>query len=164
MSRLPILSTTERAFAGYVNTYKSGVLSLVTAYAGQIADPASTITPPDIIFEASASEQMGYDSGIYEMKLSACVETQMDESPTTIATDLHGQRVGALRDMLEDFSLIFGRINHPLTGTDSRTVKTFTLSAIVYEDESQRQEDRRMITDIDYYVCASAVNETPVSG
>jgi hypothetical protein len=154
--RKSVTSQSEKACVAYVQGNQTGtVLAPCTPYATGLVDVPSTITPPYITFTALAPEQMGFDSGIYELKLVACLATQVDDEMDTVRQDLHRERLELLRDMMEDVQAIQAFVNPPASGPDTRTVQDFTLSAIVYEDDQTKMSGRKLETDITYYVCAS---------
>ena len=165
MSRLSITSQTEKAFAAYFNAKKSGVLATVNGYEGQSGIPGEEVKLPSAIFIASEPSQVTYDVQIFEIKLTVKIETSLDTSPTNIQGDMHHKRVSAMRDMIENFQVLYAAVNHPLPpATDTRAVRDYTLSCCYYEGEGQGEEDRRIITDLNYNVVASAIDEMPIEG
>jgi len=153
--RKSVDSQTEKACVAYIEGNQSDtVLSPCKAYAGGLVDVPSILTPPYILFTASAPEQIGFNSGIYELTLTAKLVTQVDDEMDTIGQDLHRERLEALRDMMEDVQLIQSFVNPPASGPDTRTVQDYTLSAIVYEDDSTKMSGRKLETEISYYICA----------
>lgn len=154
--RKSVTSQTEKAFAAYIQASQSAnSLATVSIYAGGLVDVPTTLTPPWLIFTASAPEQFNNDCGIYELKLTACLATQVDDEMDVVGQDVHRLRLEDLRDMLENVPLIQSFVNPPVSGSDSRTVQSFTLSGIVYEDDDTKESERKLITDISYYICAS---------
>lgn len=162
-------SQTEKSFTAYVQGNQADTaLETVNVYAGGLAGPANTtvadpstlqpqpnsppvVTPPSLVFTASNPEQLSYDAGIYELKLNACLSTEIFDEQVTDAEDTHRERLEVLRDMLEDGVLLQTYVNAP-TGTDTRLVKDFHLSAIAYEDESTMVSENKIVTDISYYI------------
>jgi len=165
-------SQTEKALTAYVQGNQADTaLDTVNVYAGGLAGPQNTVpvnattlppapsapvvTPPSLIFTASNPEQLGYDSGLYEMKLTARLATEIYDESVTDTEDVHRERIEALRDMLENVSLIKSYVNAPASGPDTRVIQSFTLSAIVYEDDATKQDGNTIETELSYYVCAS---------
>ena len=154
--RKSVTSQTEKALVAYIKASQSGtVLQPCQVYAGGLVDVPSTLTPPWVIFTASSPEQMGYDSGIYELRLSMCLATQVDDEMEVAGQDVHRERLEALRDMVENFALVSAAVNPPASGPDTRTVTNFTLSALTYIDDETKDEERKLVTETTYYVCAS---------
>ncbi len=149
-------SKTEKAFVAYLTGNQPGtVLETCSVYAGGLFHVPSTLTPPWVIFSASEPEQIGYDSGIYEMKLKVCLATQIDDEMDEAGHDVHRERIEALRDLIEDVPTLQASINPPI-GTDDRLVKDFTLSCLVYNnDDETKMNERKLTSDWSYYVCAS---------
>jgi hypothetical protein len=70
--------------------------------------------------------------------------------------DVHRERIDALRDKIEDVSVLQSQVNPPASGTDNRTVQDFTLSCLVYNNDGEtKTEDRKLVTDWTYCVTAS---------
>ncbi len=172
--RKPATTQTEKAFAAYVYAGKTGILAPVSVHAGQsglfdgtafrlIQDASGSpvvVTPPVVILVADQMKQMGLDSGLYEGRLRAIVETQADDEQA--AEDLHSARVEAVRDWLEDFTTVAAAMNQPATGPDTRVVKDFTVSALVYQDERPYVKERSLYTELSYYVFVCP--QDPVTG
>jgi hypothetical protein len=107
-----------------------------------------------VVFTGSKPKQLGYDSGLYELTLTARLETQIDDDMSTPDVDVHAARMEALRDLLEDFDAVFQWMNF---GTTSSPVPCFGVSALMFNDDGERlmNEDRRLIAEFDYYLCAT---------
>jgi hypothetical protein len=165
-------SQTEKAFVAFVQANQADtVLETVSVYAGGLAGPANTVqvnpstltpaapsapvvSPPSLMFTATNPEQINNVCGIYEMKLTACLATEIYDEQVTDAEDIHRERIEVLRDLLEPLGIDPTPINPPASGTDTRVVQNFTLSAIVYEDEDTKTSDNKIETEIYYYVCS----------
>jgi len=164
-------SQTEKAFVAYLQGNSADtVLAPVSVYAGGLAGQAnanvpdpSTLspaspsapvkTPPYLIFTASSPEQIGgFDSGKYELKLTACLATLIFDETVTDTDDVHRARIEALRDLLEPLALNPSPLNPPVSGPDTRAVQNFSLSGIVYEGEDTRYTDNKIDTEISYYI------------
>lgn len=164
--RKSILNQTEIAMQAYIRSVQGvSALAPVNVYAAQqltlIQPPQpgqpvtfANITPPNLIFRASSPTQFVPDVLIYELRLEATLETQVDDEMDVAGQDIHHARVEALRDALENFETVYLAVNKP-TGADTRVVKNFTLSSIVFEEEDQANEDRRFTTTLNYYVLAA---------
>ena len=163
-ARKSILIQTEKAIQAYLVSAKVDTnLEICTIYVGHSAKATIQITPPDIILAASDVAPFGVEANIYELKLKAIIETQVDDEPTDDDEDTHHDRVAVLRDLLENFDALFAAVNHPASpANDPRSVTNFTLSCLNFEDEMQTQADRRLITMLTYYVAASPVDEVGV--
>ena len=153
--RKSVTSQTEKAFVAYVQGNQANtVLETVSVYAGSLSFIPTVLTPPYLIFTATEPEQLGLDSGLYELTLTACLATQVDDEMDTEGVDLHRERLEALRDMLEVPATVQAYVNVPASGPDDRAVKDFTLSGIVYLKDTTMFSDRKIMTDVSYYICS----------
>jgi hypothetical protein len=164
--RKSVAHQAELGFQSYLTGNSVGtVLQPCTGYAAHqvIANPLdglgnpagfATLTPPFVVFTGSKPKQLGYDSGLYELTLTARLETQIDDDMSTPDVDVHAARMEALRDLLEDFDAVFQWMNF---GTTSSPVPCFGVSALMFNDDGERlmNEDRRLIAEFDYYLCAT---------
>lgn len=117
-------------------------------------DIFKNLTLPAITFQITNTEQIALDCGVYECKMTASIETQTDDEMDTPGQDIHHERVEALRDCLEDVYYLQSVINAPAAGPDPRTVQNYTLSTLVYADETEENTDRRFITHLFYEITA----------
>lgn len=156
-----ILAGTLPAFPMTVYAFQQ-VYGVANPNPGQSATPEN-ISTPDIMFQGGKPTQIAYDCGIYSLPFTVFIETQVDDEQLPNApVDTHHSRVEALRDCLEDFTQVSAYINAPASGMDTRTVKSFTLSSIVYQDELEELKDRRFITAI-YYDIEACPQDAPTS-
>ena len=146
-STLPDQPTAVQAF--------QQVYGAINPNPGQSQTPDNQ-TLPAITFQGGRPEQITWDCGIYEMTLTVTLETQVDDEQLPIqiqeAEDIHHARVEALRDCLEDWTQISTYINQPASEPDNRTVKSYTLSSILFKDEIEELKDRRFLTTIEYEI------------
>jgi len=164
-------SQTEKALVAYVQGSKADTaLESVRVYASGLAGPANAapesstllpapaapvVAPPSLIFTASRPEQFNPTCSIYELRLTACLATEIYDEQVTDAEDVHRERLEALRDLLEDLATVQAFVNAPVSGTDSRAITNFCLSGLTYEDEDTRTSDNKIETELFYYVCSS---------
>lgn len=148
--------TANTILAGTLPAFPMTVYAFQQVYGVANPNPGQSVTPenialPDIIFQGGKPVQIGYDSGVYGLPLSVWIETQVDnEQLPNAPADTHHLRVAALRDCLEDWTQISTYINAPASGMDTRTVKSYTLSSILFMDELEELKDRRFVTTIMY--------------
>ena len=154
--RKSITSQTEKALVSYLQSIQStNSLAPVTVYAGGLFDVPASIEPPWLILTAQNPEQLNPDCGIYELSLMVCLATQVDDEMQVVGQDIHRARLEDLRDLLEDVTTLKEFTNAPYFEQDTRTVQNFTLSGLVYEQELTKMEDRKLVTDLTYYVVAA---------
>lgn len=150
----PPENPTANVTLGPVNVYAfQQVIPITNPNPGQ-NDIFENVTLPSLIFKGDHAEQYVLDCGVYELNLTAMLETQVDDEQDTPGQDIHHERVEALRDCLEDFYVIQPAINAPVSGPDTRAVQNYTLSAILYNDETEELKDRRFITTMHYVITA----------
>lgn len=147
-----ILRQTEIAFSAFLAAHLDGDLSDCTAYRGFDLDPAVTLDLPAII--VSASNPVRYnpedqDETAFELTASFALESQADDDG---GSERHYERLAALAAILNDFSAVFAWIN-PANAT--RGFSDYTLSALVYEDETHAGSDRHLRSVLQYYVSAA---------
>lgn len=152
--------TAGTTLAGTLPAFPMNVVSFQQVYGVTNPNPGQTPTVenvklPAIIIQGGKPDQIALDCGVYELQLMAQIETQIDDEQLPNApTDTHHKRVEALRDCCEDFIQITTYINAPSSGMDTRTVKSYTLSTIVFNDENEELKGRRFVTVVTYDITA----------
>ena len=160
--RKSIAHQSELGFQGFFSSHIEGtVLQPCTGYAAHqvVANPLDALsnpmgfeflTPPLVVFTGSSAQQVGFDSGMYELTLTARLETQIDDDMSTPGDDIHGQRMEALRDLLENFNTVFAWFQ------SSSPLSCFGVTGLVFTSERLMQQDRRLIAEFDYYLAATS--------
>lgn len=158
MSITPQAELAFTAFLDFIKTQAPTALGPVNMYPGQSVDLANPFSPPSIIAAASNMKPVSYGEALHEGRMKFIVETQIDDDTAIQDASLHHARVSELRAWLDNFDAVRALMNAPAApAADTRVVKDFTLSALAYEDETQAQADRHLVTELDYYVaCAAA--------
>lgn len=163
--RKSICDQAENGFAAYFNANILGTnLQGVTGYAAHTVTPKpldgegnptgfENLTAPFVVFAASSPLQLGFDSGIYELTLTAHLEVQIDESQAIPGTNLYSAYMEALRDLLETPGQVYNWLNSssPINFTN------FGLSSIVYQKERliEQPDSRCQMAEIEYYLAAT---------
>lgn len=168
--RKSIILQAEKGFSLYINSNVLGtILQGVTAYAAHLPQPLSldaqgnptgfaTLQPPFVSFTGSNPKQIDYDSGIYELTVSAHVEVQIDQSQSVPGQDLFSPYIEVFRDLMEGVdgsgNLIVGNW---LNSASPINFTSFGLSALKYITEtlSEPGDGRLLVFDVDYYVGAT---------
>jgi len=155
----PQIEAALTAFLNHIKTLAPTALGPVNMYPGQSVDLNEPYAPPSIIAAASGMKPLTYLDPLHEGMLKFTVETQIDDDSTIQdATAVHHARVDELRAWLDNFDAVAAIVNAPPSpATDNRPVKDFTLSALAYENETQLQADRHLVTELDYHVAACAL-------
>lgn len=162
----------EKAFVGYMTNVVAldkGVLQAYTlnVYAAHkptprglqvgtdLPDGFQAVNAPFVMFNASTPKQVAPGSGIYELKMTVAIETDLDvEMDIPYGIDVHELRIDAVRKALETPDLATTYINNIVPETQGYT---FGLTSIEYvNDDSYNDNDNRHMTQtIEYYICGT---------
>jgi hypothetical protein len=168
--RKSIILQSEKAFSTYIAAHVIGtILQGMTAYAAHLPEPLpldaqgnptgfATLQPPFVCFTGSNPKQIDFDTGIYELTVTAHVEVQIDQSQSVPGQDLFSPYIEAFRDMMEgrDGSQNLVVMNW-LNSVTPINFENFGLSTLKYVTEtlSEPGDGRHLVFDVEYYVGAT---------
>lgn len=167
--RKSIILQSEKAFSTYLAANVLGtILQGMTAYAAHLPTPLpldeagnptgfATLTPPFTTFTGSSPKQIDFDTGIYELTVTAHVEVQIDDSQSVPGQDLFSPYIEAFRDLMEGNDGANLLAMNWLNSADPVNFENFGLSSLKYVTErlSEPGDGRHLIFEIDYYVGAT---------